>query len=289
MTGVQTCALPILDAQTAATMRLGFTMKGITAIAHGMWTAIGGWIGVAIATVTYLFTYFGTKSSEMEQAINQASDELKDKGKQIGDFQESRLHIDTSDVDKAKKAIRDYVDFIKENAPYMSNEVISDITKTDDVNKKLEKAKEWVETIQKGNKIALEYSQKVVENTKDDFESKRKKYEAYYNDAPAALQKGANADLFAKIAYNDISKSLGNLSDKVKSSPEIRYAYKAIRESLEEGMNEEFKNAVNMRIDKLFGIDISKDAEHDVVSGLMHQLENIGSDVDDKTDRMSVV
>ena len=48
-------------------------------------------------------------------------------------------------------------------------------------------------------------------------------------------------------------------------------------------MNEEFKNAVNMRIDKLFGIDISKDAEHDVVSGLMHQLENIGSDVDDKT------
>lgn len=275
--------LGLIDAQTAATMRLGFTMKGITAIAHGMWTAIGGWIGVAIATVTYLFTYFGTKSSEMEQAINQASDELKDKGKQIGDFQESRLHIDTSDVDKAKKAIRDYVDFIKENAPYMSNEVISDITKTDDVNKKLEKAKEWVETIQKGNKIALEYSQKVVENTKDDFESKRKKYEAYYNDAPAALQKGANADLFAKIAYNDISKSLGNLSDKVKSSPEVRYAYKAIRESLEEGMNEEFKNAVNMRIDKLFGIDISKDAEHDVVSGLMHQLENIGSDVDDKT------
>lgn len=275
--------LGLIDAQTAATMRLGFTMKGITAIAHGMWTAIGGWIGVAIATVTYLFTYFGTKSSEMEQAINQASDELKDKGKQISDFQESRLHIDTSDVDKAKKAIRDYVDFIKENAPYMSNEVISDITKTDDVNKKLEKAKEWVETIQKGNKIALEYSQKVVENTKDDFESKRKKYEAHYNDAPAALQKGANADLFAKIAYNDISKSLGNLSDKVKSSPEVRYAYKAIRESLEEGMNEEFKNAVNMRIDKLFGIDISKDAEHDVVSGLMHQLENIGSDVDDKT------
>lgn len=275
--------LGLIDAQTAATMRLGFTMKGITAIAHGMWTAIGGWIGVAIATVTYLFTYFMTKSSEMEQAINQASDELKDKGKQISDFQESRLHIDTSDVDKAKKAIRDYVDFIKENAPYMSNEVISDITKTDDVNKKLEKAKEWVETIQKGNKIALEYSQKVAENTKDDFESKRKKYEAYYNDAPAALQKGANADLFAKIAYNDISKSLGNLSDKVKSSPEVRYAYKAIRESLEEGMNEEFKNAVNMRIDKLFGIDISKDAEHDVVSGLMHQLENIGSDVDDKT------
>lgn len=275
--------LGLIDAQTAATMRLGFTMKGITAIAHGMWTAIGGWIGVAIATVTYFFTYFRTKSSEMEQAINQASDEIKDKGKQIGDFQESRLHIDTSDVDKAKKAIRDYVDFIKENAPYMSNEVISDITKTDDVNKKLEKAKEWVETIQKGNKIALEYSQKVVENTKDDFESKRKKYEAYYNDAPAALQKGANADLFAKIAYNDISKSLGNLSDKVKSSPEVRYAYKAIRESLEEGMNEEFKNAVNMRIDKLFGIDISKDAEHDVVSGLMHQLENIGSDVDDKT------
>lgn len=275
--------LGLIDAQTAATMRLGFTMKGITAIAHGMWTAIGGWIGVAIATVTYFFTYFRTKSSEMEQSINQASDELKDKGKQIGDFQESRLHIDTSDVDKAKKAIRDYVDFIKENAPYMSNEVISDITKTDDVNKKLEKAKEWVETIQKGNKIALEYSQKVVENTKDDFESKRKKYEAYYNDAPAALQKGANADLFAKIAYNDISKSLGNLSDKVKSSPEVRYAYKAIRESLEEGMNEEFKNAVNIRIDKLFGIDISKDAEHDVVSGLMHQLENIGSDVDDKT------
>ena len=275
--------LGLIDAQTAATMRLGFTMKGITAIAHGMWTAIGGWIGVAIATVTYFFTYFRTKSSEIEQSINQASDELKDKGKQIGDFKESRLHIDTSDVDKAKKAIRDYVDFIKENAPYMSNEVISDITKTDDVNKKLEKAKEWVETIQKGNKIALEYSKKIVENAKDYFESKGKKYEAYYNDAPAVLQKGANADLFAKIAYNDISKSLGNLSDKVKSSPEVRYAYKAIRESLEEGMNEEFKNAVNMRIDKLFGIDISKDAEHDVVSGLMHQLENIGSDVDDKT------
>ena len=275
--------LGLIDAQTAATMRLGFTMEGITAIARGMWTAIGGWVGVAIAAVTYLFTYFSTKSSEMEQAINQASDELKDKGKQIGDFQESRLHIDTSDVDKAKKAIRDYVDFIKENAPYMSNEVISDITKTDDVNKKLEKAKEWVETIQKGNKIALEYSQKVVENTKGDFEGKGKKYEAYYNDAPTALQKGGNADSFAKIAYNDISKALGDLSDKVKSSPEVRYAYKAIRESLEEGMNEEFKNAVNMRIDKLFGIDISKDAEHDVVSGLMHQLENIGSDVDDKT------
>lgn len=275
--------LGLIDAQTAATMRLGFAMKGITAIARGMWTAIGGWVGVAIAAVTYFFTYFSTKSSEMEQAINQASDELKDKGKQIGDFQESRLHIDTSDVDKAKKAIRDYVDFIKENAPYMSNEVISDITKTDDVNKKLEKAKEWVETIQKGNKIALEYSQKVVENTKGDFEGKGKKYEAYYNDAPTALQKGGNADSFAKIAYNDISKALGDLSDKVKSSPEIRYAYKAIRESLEEGMNEEFKNAVNMRIDKLFGIDISKDAEHDVVSGLMHQLENIGSDVDDKT------
>lgn len=275
--------LGLIDAQTAATMRLGFAMEGITAIARGMWTAIGGWVGVAIAAVTYFFTYFSTKSSEMEQAINQASDELKDKGKQIGDFQESRLHIDTSDVDKAKKAIRDYVDFIKENAPYMSNEVISDITKTDDVNKKLEKAKEWVETIQKGNKIALEYSQKVVENTKGDFEGKGKKYEAYYNDAPTALQKGGNADSFAKIAYNDISKALGDLSDKVKSSPEIRYAYKAIRESLEEGMNEEFKNAVNMRIDKLFGIDISKDAEHDVVSGLMHQLENIGSDVDDKT------
>lgn len=275
--------LGLIDAQTAATMRLGFAMEGITAIARGMWTAIGGWVGVAIAAVTYFFTYFSTKSSEMEQAINQASDELKDRGKQIGDFQESRLHIDTSDVDKAKKAIRDYVDFIKENAPYMSNEVISDITKTDDVNKKLEKAKEWVETIQKGNKIALEYSQKVVENTKGDFEGKRKKYEAYYNDAPTALQKGGNADSFAKIAYNDISKALGDLSDKVKSSPEIRYAYKAIRESLEEGMNEEFKNAVNMRIDKLFGIDISKDAEHDVISGLMHQLENIGSDVDDKT------
>lgn len=275
--------LGLIDAQTAASLRLGFAMEGITAIARGMWTAIGGWVGVAIAAVTYLFTYFSTKSSEMEQAINQASDEIKDKGKQIGDFQESRLHIDTSDVDKAKKAIRDYVDFIKENAPYMSNEVISDITKTDDVNKKLEKAKEWVETIQKGNKIALEYSQKVVENTKGDFEGKGKKYEAYYNDAPTALQKGGNADSFAKIAYNDISKALGDLSDKVKSSPEVRYAYKAIRESLEEGMNEEFKNAVNMRIDKLFGIDISKDAEHDVVSGLMHQLENIGSDVDDKT------
>lgn len=275
--------LGLIDAQTAATMRLGFTMKGITAIAQGMWMAIGGWVGVAIAAVTYFFTYFGTKSSEMKQAINQASDELKDNGKHIDDFKESRLHIDTSDVDKAKKAIRDYVDFIKENAPYMSNEVINDITKTDDVNKKLEKAKEWVETIQKGNKIALEYSQKVVENTKGDFEGKGKKYKAYYDDAPTALQKGSNADSFAKIAYNDISKALGELSDKVKSSPEVRYAYKAIRESLEEGMNEEFKNAVNMRIDKLFGIDISKDAEHDVVSGLMHQLENIGSDVDDKT------
>lgn len=275
--------LGLIDAQTAASLRLGFAMEGITAIAKGMWTAIGGWVGVAIAAVTYLFSYFSTKSSEMTQAINQASDELKDKGKQIGDFQESRLHIDTSDVDKAKKAIRDYVDFIKENAPYMSNEVISDITKTDDVNKKLEKAKEWVETIQKGNKIALEYSQKVVENTKGDFEGKGKKYEAYYNDAPTALQKGSNADSFAKMAYNDISKALGDLSEKVKSSPEVRYAYKSIRESLEEGMNEEFKNAVNMRIDKLFGIDISKDAEHDVVSGLMHQLENIGSDVDDKT------
>lgn len=275
--------LGLIDAQTAASLRLGFAMKGITTIAQGMWAAIGGWVGVAIAAVTYFFTYFSTKSSEMEQAINQASDELKDKGKQIGDFQESRLHIDTSDVDKAKKAIRDYVDFIKENAPYMSNEVISDITKTDDVDKKLEKAKEWVETIQKGNKIALEYSQKVVENSKDDFAGKGKKYETYYNDAPTAQQKGGNADSFAKIAYNDISKALGDLSDKVKSSPEVRYAYKAIRESLEEGMNEEFKNAVNMRIDKLFGIDISKDAEHDVVSGLMHQLENIGSDVDDKT------
>ena len=210
--------LGLITGQTVAMGKLGLAAKGVAVSMKSMWAAMGGWVGAAIMAITAAVSYFYTKWSDMQQAVKQSGDEVKDQFKQVQDFQIFMVGVDTSSIDAAKKAVQEYVDFIKENAPYMEGRMLTDLMSTDDINERLNKLEKLVNDLKNGAKYADKYNAEFTENTKgifDTIDEMARKHQASSVKIENAISEISNDDIaeLTKVLEKD-ANSYGGAIEK---------------------------------------------------------------------------
>lgn len=118
--------------QNAAALGLDKNMKRATAAgslfwgsmkkgAVGLYTMMGGWVGLLVTAATTALAALGANWAEWKSRMGQTADELKDRYNSIGDFlktNDTGRALRSGDLKEIDSLIEEYAEKIKEIAPY---------------------------------------------------------------------------------------------------------------------------------------------------------------------------
>ena len=214
--------LGLMRQQAVTVGRLGLAMKGLGSMAKGLWAAMGGWVGLIITGVAAAASYAYTRYSDMKQAGEKALEEFSGKAKTFSEFQSGMSNRNPSTTAEKQKELEEYVNFIKENAPYLTTDILFDLGKLDGVDAKLAKIKKWVKDIT----YTIEHNRYSAKSFAEDTVKSVEILRDSVNDRNGAM--GKVSQLLAKENDDTIEQMSANIVENAKKSTDAiikHYAY----------------------------------------------------------------
>ncbi len=246
----------------------GLIGGGLKSLASSVLGFFGGLPGIAISAGLSIFAWYEQKNSELNQKMNQTSDELKDRAKQIGEFLRDN-NVDKTiaggDEKEISNMIDAYKDKIREISPLSADMFVMKADEKESHEERLRYLADQLKLLQDSNKVAQEKLNDVSIYKSADMSKARKAAEDMVNAAVRTRMYNATKTDFDE--YKDAKKSFDEYVEGQKqfylrtfpallNSPQQQEAYKAMRDNMlaGSGATEEQARAIRSALDTALGL-----------------------------------
>ena len=246
----------------------GLIGGGLKSLASSVLGFFGGLPGIAISAGLSIFAWYEQKNSELNQKMNQTSDELKDRAKQMGEFLRDNnvgKTIAGGDEKEISNMIDAYKDKIREISPLSADMFVMKADEKESHEERLRYLADQLKLLQDSNKVAQEKLNDVDIYKSADMSKARKAAEDMVNAAVRTRMYNATKTDFDE--YKDAKKSFDEYVEGQKqfylrtfpallNSPQQQEAYKAMRDNMlaGSGATEEEARAIRSALDTALGL-----------------------------------
>lgn len=246
----------------------GLIGGGLKSLASSVLGFFGGLPGIAISAGLSIFAWYEQKNSELNQKMDQTSDELKDRAKQMGEFLRDNnvgKTIAGGDEKEISNMIDAYKDKIREISPLSADMFVMKADEKESHEERLRYLADQLKLLQESNKVAQEKLNDVSIYKSADMSKARKAAEDMVNAAVRTRMYNATKTDFDE--YKDAKKSFDEYVEGQKqfylrtfpallNSPQQQEAYKAMRDNMlaGSGATEEQARAIRSALDTALGL-----------------------------------